>query len=66
MKKTFLHSIALCTSLLLGAPVSFASVEGATLHYQLGEKAFTAHVETATSPAKGTVFIFHDWDGLTD
>lgn len=66
MKNLFLHIAALCAAFLLGAPVSFAAGEGTTLHYQLGEKTFAAHVETAASPAKGTVFIIHDWDGLTD
>jgi len=66
MKKPFLHIIALCVAFLLGVPISFAAGEGATLRYQLGEKSFAAHVETAASPAKGTVFIIHDWDGLTD
>ena len=66
MKNPFLHIAALCAAFLLSAPVSFAAGEGTTLHYQPGEKTFAAHVETATSPAKGTVFIIHDWDGLTD
>jgi len=66
MKHLSLHIVSLCATLLLGTPVSLAAGEATTLTYQLGEKTFAAHVETATSPAKGTVFIIHDWDGLTD
>ncbi|MDA0332174.1 MAG: dienelactone hydrolase family protein [Proteobacteria bacterium] len=66
MKHLSLHIVSLCAALLLGTPVSLAAGEATTLTYQLGDKTFAAHVETAASPAKGTVFIIHDWDGLTD
>ena len=66
MKHLSLHIVSLCAALLLGTPVSLAAGEATALTYQLGDKTFAAHVETAASPAKGTVFIIHDWDGLTD
>jgi len=66
MKTLSFHIATLCAALVLGSAGSFAAADNRQLTYQVGEKTFAAHVETATSPAKATVFIIHDWDGLTD
>ncbi|WP_438995941.1 dienelactone hydrolase family protein [Candidatus Puniceispirillum sp.] len=38
---------------------------GHQIDYAVGDKNFSAHLEKSNS-SKGTVFIIHDWDGLTD
>jgi hypothetical protein len=66
MKTRSLHIASLCALLMLGSAGSFAATYNSQLTYRVGEKTFAAHVETSASPAKATVFIIHDWDGLTD
>jgi len=66
MKTRSLHIASLCAVLMLDSAGSFAATDNSQLTYRVGEKTFAAHVETSASPAKATVFIIHDWDGLTD
>ena len=66
MKTRSLHIASLCAVLMLGSAGSFAATDNSQLTYLVGKKMFAAHVETSASPAKATVFIIHDWDGLTD
>ena len=66
MRTRSLHIAPLCAMLALGSAASFAATDNSQLTYRVGEKTFAAHVEISKSPAKATVFIIHDWDGLTD
>ena len=66
MKTRSLYIASLCAVLMLGSAGAFAATYNSQLTYRVGEKIFATHVETSASPAKATVFIIHDWDGLTD
>ena len=66
MKTRSLHIASLCAVLMLDSAGSFAATYDSQLNYRVGEKTFATHVETSASPAKATVFIIHDWDGLAD
>ena len=46
--------------------ISSAFADGQAIEYRVGEKLFSAHLEKSSTPSRGTVFIIHDWDGLTD
>ena len=48
------------------AATSFAGRHMPSIEYIVGDKKFSAHIEKVASAAKGTVFIIHDWDGLSD
>lgn len=65
MKTRSLHITSLCAVLMLGSAGSFAATYNSQLTYRVGEKTFATHVEASASPAQATVFIIHDWDGLT-
>ena len=66
MTKTFLSGfIALATCLHL-TTASFANGHPAQIQYSVGEKNFSAYLEKSTATSKGTIFIIHDWDELTD
>lgn len=56
------------SAVILFSMASQALSDGHASHvdYSVGETKFSAHIEKATTPSKGTVFIIHDWDGLTD
>ena len=66
MKTRSLHIASLCAVLMLGSASSFATTDNSQLTNRVSEKIYAAHFETSASPAKATVFIIHDWDGLTD
>lgn len=70
--KPLLSTIVLATIVLVGSlavsiarPAS-AGGHDAMLSYDVDGKSFAAHVEMTDAEPKGTVFIVHDWDGLTD
>ena len=66
MTKTFLSGfIALATCLHL-TTASFANQHPVQIQYSVGEKNFSAYLEKSAATSKGTIFIIHDWDGLTD
>ena len=65
--KSFLIRISISIFMMLSAMASvWAGGHSSQISYQLGDKNFAAHMEKTASPSKGTIFIIHDWDGLTD
>ena len=62
LRTVFVFSVIFCGI----ASQALANGHGNHIDYNVGETKFSAHIEKATTPSKGTVFIIHDWDGLTD
>ncbi len=65
--KSSLLSIILSISMVLGVISSvFAGGHSAQISYQVGDTQFAGHMAKTKGASKGTIFIIHDWDGLTD
>jgi dienelactone hydrolase len=69
--KAFSHlfgAVVISAVLSATAVIHTASADGHAAHldYTLGDKMFSAHMQKAEGDAKGTIYIIHDWDGLTD
>ncbi|MDB2390892.1 dienelactone hydrolase family protein [Alphaproteobacteria bacterium] len=66
MKKLLTSAIAFTAVFLNLIAPSWANGHGNHVDYAVGEKQFSAHLEKSVSASKGTIFIIHDWDGLTE
>ena len=65
--KYLIRTLIFSATLLCGTVANvFSDGHGTHVDYSVGDKSFSAHLETSGSSSKGTVFIIHDWDGLTD
>ena len=65
MRNLFLSLFSFITVVSTLIAPAWSNGHGHQIDYAVGDKKFSAHLEKSTS-SKGTVFIIHDWDGLTD
>lgn len=64
MIKIFLRLSVAAFTLSLSIATALAGGHSAKLDYNVAGKKFTAHVAMPAQPAKGTIYIIHDWNGL--
>lgn len=64
MIKIFLRLSVAAFTLSFSIAIALAGGHSSKLDYSVAGKNFTAHVAMPAQPAKGTIYIIHDWNGL--